>query len=107
MLNYMKEGAIFNYTRLTILSVKFRRLATLYLAVRQVGHERGNMRNRGFQLAIMNNAASVRQVEEKCCRITLPDLFGLGISPTPTPAMNDRDSLSTKNGRDSNMAKVT
>ena len=32
--------------------VEFRRLATLYFAVRQVGHKRGNTRNRSFQLAM-------------------------------------------------------
>ena len=60
----MKEGSIFNYTRLTNCTCKFRRLATLYFVARQVGHKRGNTCNRGFNLQC-NNVA--RQIEEKCC----------------------------------------
>ena len=58
------KGAIFNYTRLTNCTCKFRRLATLYFVERQVGHKRGNTCNRGFNLQC-NKVA--RQVEEKCC----------------------------------------
>ena len=49
-LNYMKEGAIFNYTRLTNYTCK---ILQHYFAARKVGHKRGNRaRNRGFQLAM-------------------------------------------------------
>ena len=62
-LNYIKEGAIFIYTFITVhtfiplhiytfIPVEFVRLATLYFAARQVGHKRGNTRNNVFQLAM-------------------------------------------------------
>ena len=48
----MKEGAIFISTRLNKYTYRLiPQPSTLYFAVRQVGHQNGNTRNRDFQLA--------------------------------------------------------
>ena len=58
--------------------VEFCRLATLYFAVRQVGHKIGNTRNSVFQLAmdtileLAGNAAPDNKLKKNVARITGP-----------------------------------
>ena len=64
-LNYIKEEAIFNYTRMTNCTCKFRRLTTLYFAAKQGDHKSGNTRNR---VSTCNATMLPDKLhEEKCC----------------------------------------
>ena len=65
----MKEGAIFNYTRFTNCTCKFRRLATLYFVARQVGHKRVIHATEG---STCNATMLQDKLKKNVARITVP-----------------------------------